>query len=176
MFQGVRQGAILYILEKGDNGLDLKTGQVVNVSNPYPRYAPSGAPNYSVHPEMLVDVSVRVGETTMDFKQLNAQHNIANSGNVVVSDSREAMIAEVDGIVRCSVQAIESVPYHERVKHTGECVMRELNPQFAKEKEHEEKIDALEVRMGTIDTKIDRLFGLLTDSLEHNQSKKEDKI
>lgn len=37
MFQSLRQNSLFYILEKGDN-LNLKVGQVVNVSNPQPKY------------------------------------------------------------------------------------------------------------------------------------------
>ena len=43
--------------------------------------------------ETVVDVSVKVGEETMEFKQLPAALSIANFGSsgVVVSESREAM-------------------------------------------------------------------------------------
>jgi hypothetical protein len=50
--------------------------------------------------------------------------------------------------------------------------MRVLNPQFAKEKEQEEKISALEGRMGNIDDKLNKMFDLLSDTLERNKSRK----
>ena len=37
---------------------------------------------------MVVDVKIKIGDETVEFKQLNANASIANSGNVVVSDSR----------------------------------------------------------------------------------------
>lgn len=173
MFQGLRQNSIFYILEKTDEGLVLKTGQVVSVSNPQPRYGQFGStPNYTTQPEMLVDVKVKIGDETVDFKQLNANHNIANSGNVVVSDSREAMSAEVEGAIRSSEQHIAAVPYHEKVRQTGENVMRVLNPQFAKEKEQEEKIGALEERVGNIDDTLKNMMTMLSDALGQSKSKK----
>lgn len=173
MFQGIRQGNLFYILEKTDDGLVLKTGQVVSVSNPQPRYNQFGStPNYTAQPEMVVDVKVKVGEESVEFKQLNANHNIANSGNVIVSDSREAMSAEVEGIVRNSEQHIAAVPYHEKTRQTGESVMRVLNPQFAKEKEQEEKIGALEERVGNIDDTLKNMMVMLSDALGHSKSKK----
>ena len=174
MFSGIRQNALFYILEKGEN-LVLKIGQVVSVSNPQPRYNQfTTAPNFSTQPDMVVDVKVKVGEDVMDFKQLSANLNIANSGSVVVSDSKEAMSAEVESLLLNSKQIIDSIPYHEKVLTACDTMLRELNPQFAKEKEQEEKIGALEERMGNIDDKLNKMFDLLSDTLERSRSKKKD--
>ena len=171
MFQGLRTGGLFYVLEKGDE-LKLKIGHVVSVSNPQPKYNQmSTIPSYSNQPEMVVDVKVKVGEENVDFKQLNANMNIANSGNVVVSDSKEAMSAEVEGLLRTSRQIIESVPYHEKVISSCDAMLRELNPQFAKEKEQEEKIGMLEERMSNIDDKLNKMFDLLSDTLERKPKK-----
>lgn len=164
MFSGIRQGNLFYILEKGED-LNLKIGQVISVSNPQPKYNQFNTTNAFSQPEMVVDVKVKVGEESLDFKQLNANMNIANSGNVVVSDSKEAMSAEVESLLRNSKQIIESVPYHERVVASCDVMLRELNPQFRKEKEHEEKIGALEQRMGHIDGKLEKVLELLSDTV-----------
>ena len=172
MFSGIRQNSLFYILEKGEN-LVLKIGQVVSVSNPQPRYNQfATAPTYTAQPDMVVDVKVKIGEEVIDFKQLGANLNIANSGNVVVSDSKEAMSAEVESLLLNSKQIIESIPYHEKVISSCDTMLRELNPQFAKEKEQEEKIGALEERMGNIDDKLNKMFDLLSDTLERNKVKK----
>ena len=171
MFSGIRQGNLFYILEKGED-LNLKIGQVISVSNPQPKYNQFNTTNAFSQPEMVVDVKVKVGEESLDFKQLNANMNIANSGNVVVSDSKEAMSAEVESLLRNSKQIIESVPYHERVISSCDVMLRELNPAFAKEKEQEEKIGALEQRMGHIDGKLEKVLELLSDTVGISKSKK----
>ena len=171
MFSGIRQGNLFYILEKGED-LNLKIGQVISVSNPQPKYNQFNTTNAFSQPEMVVDVKVKVGEESLDFKQLNANMNIANSGNVVVSDSKEAMSAEVESLLRNSKQIIESVPYHERVVSSCDVMLRELNPAFAKEKEQEEKIGALEQRMGHIDGKLEKVLELLSDTVGVSKSKK----
>lgn len=169
MFQGLRQNSAFYILDKGET-FTLKVGQVVSVSNPQPRFNTS----YNFQPEMVVDVKVRLGEETIDFKQLGANLAIANSGNVVVSDSREAMCAEVEGMQRASKQVLESISYHEKVLNECDVILRELNPQFAKDRQQEEKIGALEERMGTIDDKLSKMFELLSDTLEHKAKKQKE--
>ena len=82
------------------------------------------------------------------------------------------MSAEVEGLLRNSRQIIDSIPYHEKVVATCDTMLRELNPQFAKEKEQEEKIGMLEERMGDIDGKLEKVLGILSDTLERGKSKK----
>lgn len=170
MFSGLRQGSLFFILEKGEE-LTLKIGQVVSVSNPQPKYNQFSVQPTFTQPEMVVDVKVKIGEETVDFKQLGANMNIANSGNVVVSDSKEAMSMEVESLLRNSKQIIESVPYHEKVVVSCDSILRELNPQFAKEKEQEEKIDALEEKMGGIESTLNQMMGLLSEAVGHTKTK-----
>lgn len=147
MFSALRQGSPFYILEKLDEP-KLKVGSVVSVSQPTPKYSNSFLANQNFT-EMVVDVSVKVGEEELKFEKLPSSLSIANFGQngVVVSESKEAMNTEVEGMLRSSRSIIESVPYHEKVVQVCDVMLRELNPQFAKEKEQEEKISVLEQKM-----------------------------
>lgn len=160
MFGGLRQGSLLYILEKTANGAKLRIAQVDNISNPTPRYGQMA--QYGGGTDMVVDVRAKVGEEAMEFKQLSSGMSIANSGAMVISDSKEVMGAEVDALMRTSKQVLESITYHEKVLADCETMMRELNPQLAKEKEQEEKIGALESKMGNIEGALDRIQTMLS--------------
>ena len=173
MFQGVRQNGLFYILEKGDD-LRLRIGQVVSVSNPQPKYGQFNTPSFGSQPEMTVDIRVKVDEETMDFKQLNANSSIANSGNVVVSDSKDAMSAEVEGLLRTSKAILESVPYHEKMLVACDNVLRDLNPSFKKEKEQEEKIGALEEKMVGIEGTLNDMMSMLSSALGQAKSKRKE--
>lgn len=171
MFSGLRQNSLFYILDKGEE-LNLKVGQVVSVTNPQPKYKQYSPMQSYTQPEMVVDVKVKVGDDSVDFKQLGANLSIDNSGNVVVSDSKEAMSSEVEAMLRNSRSIIDSVPYHEKVIQSCDAMLRELNPQFAKEKEQEEKIDALEEKMGGIETTLNQMMGILSEAIGNTKSKK----
>ena len=173
MFSGRRQNGLFYILEKGED-LKLRVGQVVSVSNPQPKYGQFNTPTFGSQPEMTVDVRVKVDEETMDFKQLNANASIANSGNVVVSDSKDAMSAEVEGLLRTSKAILESVPYHEKMLVACDNVLRDLNPSFKKEKEQEEKIGALEEKMVGIEGTLNDMMSMLSSALGQSKSKKKE--
>ena len=171
MFSGLRNN-ILYILAKTDDGLKVQTAQVVSVSNPQPKYKQFNAatPNFTAQPEM-VDVKVKVDNEELEFKQLGANLSIANSGNLIVSDSREAINAEIDGIVAMSRQHIEATPFHEKIIATSDDVKRIINPAFAKEKEQEEKIGMLEEKMSGIEGTLNQMMGLLSEAVNHSKSK-----
>ena len=160
MFQGLRTNSLFYVLDKGENP-NLRIGQVVSVSNPQTKY-PTFNNGFTPQPmETVVDVRVKLGDEEVDFKQLPANGQIANDKNLVVSDNKDAMSAEVDAMLRQSKAILESVDYNKRVVESCEGMLQQLNPQIAKEKEQTEKINKLEGKVSGIEGKIDKMMGLL---------------
>lgn len=166
MFSGLRTNSLFYILEKGEKPV-LKVGQVSSVSNPSPKYGQyPTTPMFGQQMETVVDVSVKVGDETMEFKQLPSNLSIANLGqNVVVSENKDAMNAEVEAMLRNSRGILESVSYHESVIASCDSILRELNPQLAKEKAQEEKIVGLEDQMGKLSIALSSIQEMLAKAL-----------
>lgn len=164
MFQGLRTNSLFYVLDKGENP-NLRIGQVVSVSNPQTKY-PSFNNGFAPQPmETVVDVKVKLGDEEVDFKQLPANGQIANDKNLVVSDNKDAMSAEVDAMLRQSKAILESVDYNKRVVESCEGMLQQLNPQIAKEKEQTEKINKLEGKVSGIEGKIDKMMGWLQQTM-----------
>ena len=175
MFQGLRQNSLFYVLEKNDD-IKLKVGQVVSVSNPQPKYNQfQPTMPYNQQQEMVVDVKVKLGDETIEFKQLPATLSISDNNSVVVSESKEAMSAEVEAMLRTSKNILDSVPYHEKTMAKCDIILRELNPQFAKEKEQEEKINALEGKMEGIEGTLNQMMSLLSEAVGTNSKRKNNK-
>lgn len=164
MFQGLRTNSLFYVLDKGENP-NLRIGQVVSVSNPQTKY-PAFNNGFTPQPmETVVDVRVKLGDEEVDFKQLPANGQIANDKNLVVSDNKDAMSAEVDAMLRQSKTILESVDYHKRVVDSCEGMLQQLNPQIAKDKEQTEKINKLEGKVSGIEGKIDKMMGWLQQTM-----------
>lgn len=142
MFGALRQNSYLYILDKND-GLKLKIGQVVSISSV--QYT-------SINP--TVDITVKVNNDTLEFKQVPSNLSIANYGNdnIIISESSESMSNEVETLVNVSKKAINEVSYHNSVIESGEDILAQLNPKIAKEKEQEAKISKLESKVDNIET------------------------
>lgn len=164
MFQGLRTNSLFYVLDKGENP-NLRIGQVVSVSNPQTKY-PTFNNGFTPQPmETVVDVKVKLGDEEVDFKQLPANGQIANDKNLVVSDNKDAMSAEVDAMLRQSKAILESVDYNKRVVESCEGMLQQLNPQIAKDKEQNEKINKLEGKVSGIEGKIDKMMGWLQQTM-----------
>ena len=165
MFSALRQGSSFFILDK-TNVPKLKIGSVVSVSQPMPKYNNTYVPGHN-YTETVVDVIVKVNEEELKFEKLPSNLSIANFGQsgIVVSESKEAMNGEVESMLRNSKNIIESVPYHQNVLVACDEMMKELNPQFAKEKEQEQKIAMLENRMGGMETTLQDIHKLLNSAL-----------
>lgn len=164
MFQGLRTNSLFYVLDKGENP-NLRIGQVVSVSNPQTKY-PAFNNGFTPQPmETVVDVRVKLDDEEVDFKQLPANGQIANDKNLVVSDNKDAMSAEVDAMLRQSKAILESVDYNKRVVESCEGMLQQLNPQIAKEKEQSEKINKLEGKVSGIEGKIDKMMGWLQQTI-----------
>lgn len=161
MFSALRQGNPLYILEKG-NDPSLKIGQIENVSLPKPKYT-TYTPNLTLGmtPEMVVDITVLVDGTKMEFKQIPSNNSIANfdNSNIVISESREAMSAEIDGMLQTSKQILNSIDYHKKMIVSCEEMLKKISPGFAKEKDRDNAIESLTAQVNNMQTEFGSIRG-----------------
>ena len=155
MFSALRQGSVIYILEKGET-ISYKVGQVVSVTQPIFNN------NFLGNNGSTVDISVKVGNDIMDFKNVPSSQSTASYNNAFISETKELMSNEVDNLLQGSRSIIDSVPYHTNVITSCEEILKNLNPQFAKEKERDEDISNLKTKIGGIESKMDQILTLLS--------------
>ena len=153
MFSALRQGSVVYILEKGENPV-LKVGQVVSITQP--NYSSNFLMNGST-----IDINVKVNNQNMDFKNVPSSQSVANYNNAIITETKELMSNEVDNMLQSSRSIVDSVTYHNNIITSCESILKELNPRFAKEKERDEDINNLKDKMGGIESKMDKRLVLL---------------
>ena len=163
MFGNLRQNSQVYILHKPSN-LDIGVVTLVNAPLKYMQYTPN----------QTTDIKVDVGGKSSEFKQLPSNMGIAfyDNGNTIISDDKESISSEIQNMIKNSKEVLDSIPYHEEVIANGETLLKELNPEFAKQKEQEEKITNLETKVGGIENKLDTITNLLTQALNDSSGKK----
>ena len=155
MFSALRQGSTVYIVEKTNEGLVYKTAQVASVSSPQ-----FNNNNYLNNPfTSTLNITVNDNGNNRDFGGLPSNENI-------VRESREAIITEVDNLVRNSesVLAEENLSYHKNVIVSGKDVLAKLNPQFAKEQALDKEVKNLHGRVDAMDGKLDKLIALMSNA------------
>lgn len=160
MFSTLRLNSPIYILDKKDSPV-LKRGIVELVS---PQRSKTGS-FYGQPSDMVVDITVNIEGTSQEFKNIPANLTIASDGTIVLSETKEALSSEVDALLSLSKQIIDSVDYHKEVIEKCEQILKELNPQFAKDKIQEEKITSLETRIGGVESNLNDIKDMLTKVL-----------
>lgn len=152
MFSALRQGSVIYILEKSEKPI-LKVGQVESITQPNNNFLMNGA---------TVDINVKVGNSTMEFKNVPSNYSVTNYNNAIITETKELMSTEVDNMLQSSRSIVDSVSYHNNVIQACEEILKDLNPRFAKEKERDEDISNLKDKMGGIESKMEQILSLLS--------------
>lgn len=154
MFSGLRQGNIVYILDKTD-GLILKKGQVVSNSA-------ANLP-YNLTPNSLITLTIDIEGETKEFNNIPAMQSSINynNGKLIIIDNQELASTEVENIVKSGKDILDNREYYEKLVKEGEEVLKKLNPQFAKDKARDEEFNALKEQVGGMETKLNTIIDLL---------------
>lgn len=157
MFSALRQGNIVYILDKTD-GLTLKKAQVI--SNSMSNMV------YNVNPNSVLTLTLDINGETKEFNNIPAMQSSINynNGKLMIIDNQELASTEVENIVKSSKDILENTEYYEKLVVDGEEALKLLNPQFAKDKARDDEITALKQQVGGMETKLDAIIGLLNKS------------
>lgn len=149
MFQSLRPSSQLFILSKS-NGITLEKGTVVSVSTPMPKY--QMPPVFGQPQEMVVDLVVKVNGQDCNYQKLPAAADIADFGSsgVVISDSREAMNAEVLSLKQASVDALNDTGRHRETIARCDTILSALNPEFAEKQAQQAEINELKQQMSEL--------------------------
>lgn len=163
MFQTVRTNSQIYIFHKGTNP-KLEIGYVATQPVVRPKY--TIPPTFGQPQEMVVDLTVKVGDQTVNYTNLAAQSDvsdsISNGESITISDSKEAMNAEIISIKQKSIDIINSVDQHKALISSCDKILAELNPEFAEKKQQREEIDTLKSHVGEMSAKLDLLLEQLS--------------
>lgn len=143
MFSALRQGAVIYILDKSKEPT-IKTGYIENVTIPRPMYKTyNPAASFGTNMQTVVDITAKVNDEKIIFECVPSTLTIHSNGDTVISESREAMISEVDAMLQNSKNIVDSVDRHKQNITACENILKELNPVYARESERDSAIDEL---------------------------------
>lgn len=161
-FQNLRQGSQVFILHKGMNPY-CEVGTVEQIPS---TQMMSYYPNL---PMMPLEITVRVGETLIPYRQIpptaeSAKVTSRTTGEeVCVGCSKEAISAEVEMLMRESVDAINSVPMHEQRIETLKKIHDQLNPEKVKEAKQVEEINSLKGQVADLGKMVAELTAQLKE-------------
>lgn len=165
MFNTARPNSRAYIFFKGENPR-FEQGFVVNTPTVKPKY--NIPMNLNQRQETITDITIKTDSGMYNFNGIPSELEVAdtfcNGEAAVISLSRDAMSAEVLSLKQKSEDAIKSVPYHQTFILKCDDVLGQLNPEYAGQKQRDERLDSLERKFDVLSDKL----GLLVDKLNKN--------
>ena len=160
MFQGLSQGAIIYVLYK--NEPRVADGKVMSVNTHMPTYNPSQPMAMLNGP--VTDITVQVGNDTIPFVGLPVNGVLANfpDRGLFISIDKSAIVREVEAMSSESKQILEQVPIHQKRVADCDVLLMQLQPEKKKEVQQAQDIDNLKKQLAVMDSKFDKLVELLS--------------
>ena len=155
MFSALSQGSPIYLLDKTSTP-DYKVGEIVGVS--YPKMNP-----YNVGPQNTVDLKVKIDGEIQEFNSIPSINSVVsyNGGKIIISESKQGIQTEVENILQNSKQILNNIDTYKQNVIDCENILKQLNPQFAIDKERDERLSSLENRFDGFESKLDKIFNLV---------------
>jgi predicted RNase H-like nuclease (RuvC/YqgF family) len=99
----------------------------------------------------------------MEFKQIPSNLSVANFGSsgVVISESQEAMASEVNNLIIQNKKILDNIDYYKKAVSSYEQMLRQLNPQYAKEKQVDDKLNSLTNDVASMKSDLSKIIGIL---------------
>lgn len=151
MFSALSQGSPVYILDKTSE-LEYKTGEIIGVS--YPKINPYGN---------TVDLKIKVDGNIQEFNSVPSINSVVSygNGNIIISETKQGIQNEVEGILTNSRNILDNIDNYKQNIEDCENILKQLNPQFAKDKERDDRLQNLESRFDGVESKLDKIFDLI---------------
>ena len=165
MLSGLRPGVPVYVLYK--NEPRFAVGKVAQVSNQYPPQFNFQQPLNPNNLGMMVDLSIEVDGKTETYPRIPINSSIAEfpDKGVILSETRDGIVNEVNVIRNASQTAIDQIDVHRRIIASCDQLLLDLNPQLKHEQEQAGKIARLEEQLAGMSDQIAALTGMLSKSL-----------
>ena len=84
-----------------------------------------------------------------------------NNGKIILSETKQGIQNEVESILSNSKQILNNIDNYKKNIEDCENILKQLNPQFAIDKERDQRLSNLESRFDGFESKLDRIFNLI---------------
>lgn len=157
MFQGLSQGATLYILYKNEPRME--KGRIVSVNTHLPQFNPSQP--QAMLGGMVTDLTVAVGSDTIPFAGLPATASVANfpDRGMYVSEDQGMIINEVTAMRDNSQRVVDSYDAHKALRDKCEALLLSLNPERQKEIQNAKDVAELKGELADLKRMLSAVLG-----------------
>lgn len=169
MFSALNQGSLVYIVDKTD-GLKYKTGEIISTSSNNLFNGTFGSSNFT--PNGKINLKIRVDNNVIDYPEAPLNGSVAsyNNGNILVCETKQNAITEIERILKEAKHILENRTSYEKQVNECEAVLKDINPVFAKDKEFDDRINNLNTRFSNMEDKLDKVLSAVLPNINATNS------
>ena len=155
MFSALNQGSLVYILDKTD-GVKFKIGEIVGTT--VPQFAVDGS-------GMVMKLSIKINGNVAEYNNVPSAATIVsyNNGKFIIAETKQSIQSEVESTLHNANNIIEHIEDYKSQITQCENVLKELNPQYAKDKARDEEIANIKSEVAGMKTNIDKILAAVTN-------------
>lgn len=155
MFSALNQGSLVYILDKTD-GVKFKIGEIVGAT--VPQFAVDGS-------GMVMKLSIKINGNVAEYNNVPSAATIVsyNNGKFIIAETKQSIQSEVESTLHNANYIIEHIEDYKSQITQCEDVLKELNPQYAKDKARDEEIANIKSEVAGMKTNIDKILAAVTN-------------
>lgn len=155
MFSALNQGSLVYILDKTDE-IKFKIGEVVGTT--VPQYAIDGS-------GMVMNITIKVNDHTDTYNNIPSGANSVsyNNGKLIIAETKQTIQSEVESTLHNANYIIEHIEDYKNQITQCEEVLKDLNPQYAKDKARDEEIAGIKSEVAGIKGDIAKILAAVTN-------------
>lgn len=157
MFQGLSQGATLYILYKNEPRLE--KGRITSVNTHLPQFNPNQP--QAMFNGMVTDLTVAIGSETIPFAGLPANASVANfpEKGIFISEDQGMAVNEITSMRDNSKRIVESYDAHKAMCDRCDALLLSLNPEKQKELQNAKEMEALKGELAEMKRMLSAVLG-----------------
>ena len=160
MFQGLQQGATLYILYKNEPRVE--KSRVLSLNTHVPQFNPSQP--QAMFSGMVTDLTVSIGSDTIPFAGLPATASVANfpDKGLFISEDQGLVINELTAMRDNSQRIVDSYDAHKTLRDKCDALLLSLNPEKQKEMQNAKDVAELKGELADLKRMLSAVLGTKT--------------
>lgn len=163
MFSALSQGSLLHIIDKTKVPKYI-IGNVIKATQPVVDYNDTSFSTGGIAQSYL-DVTVSTEDGEFTFKHIPSNQSLVyyNNGNIVISETKEGLINDVEAIHKNAKNIIDNKEFYEECITACDDILPKLSVRIAKDKEYDTKFKNIDNRITGLDDKLDKVLNILNN-------------
>ena len=155
MFSALNQGSLVYILDKTD-GVKFRIGEIVGTT--VPQFSVDGS-------GIVMKLSIKVNGNVAEYNNVPSAANMVsyNNGKLIIAETKQSIQSEVESTLHNANYIIEHIEDYKAQITQCENVLKELNPQYAKDKARDEEIAGIKSEVAGMKGDIAKILAAVTN-------------